>query len=81
MSQVISNCCRKISITLSGFFLVAVLVHASTMSKLQKEMYPSLRQVQGWDSPLLLITTGKKNWHCLAYLITCHRGGISFTFA
>ena len=89
--------------------LVAASVHVSTMSKLSKEMYPSLRQLYGWDNPLPSITTGKTGtaWHtwslvtgevshllpdipdhlsqgryliyCLTYLITCHRGGISFT--
>ena len=38
--------------------LVTASVHACTMSKLQKEMYPSLRQLSGWDMPLFVITTG-----------------------
>ena len=33
---------------------------ASTMCKLQREMFPSLRQLEGWDIPLLFITTEKK---------------------
>ena len=40
--------------------LVAVLVHAGTMPKVQKEMYPSLSQLQGRGYPLLFITTGEQ---------------------
>ena len=30
------------------------------MSDLQKQMYPSLRQLEGWKTPLFAITTGKQ---------------------
>ena len=62
--------------------LVTVSVRASAMCKLQKEMYPSLRQLQGWDNPLLSITTGKPGtiWHFLL-LVTGEVLGISFTLA
>ena len=40
--------------------LLLLSVHGSTMSKLQKEMSPSLRQVYRWDAPLSFNTPGKK---------------------
>ena len=45
-----------------------------------KRMYPSVRQLLGWDTPVLFITTeNHPTPHCFTHLLTCYREGIPFT--
>ena len=50
--------------------LVAVSVHASTMSEPLKEMCPSLRQLKGWDTTLLFIALEKLALPDISYYLS-----------
>ena len=68
--------------------LVTVSVHANIMSKLNKENEPPSDSAVGMGQSSVIYHYGGGggggggrggNWYCLTYLITCQRGGISFT--
>ena len=91
--EVISDCCREISITLNGFSCCCFRDMQVPCLNLKRKCTPLRDNCEHGTLLWYLLLLGKLSLpdisyylshgryliHCLTYLITCHMGGISFT--